>query len=159
MKLKKKVILGMIAGFFAVATVFNMNMLNDNGAGDVSLDAIAVMAQAQSESNLDRSINSLEEAVNEWWNSKIHDCRQVECTFKKTSTYVGMGTGVGASVNVSQGYTYQEGEWVSTTTASATAGIGISADYSLTITYHRGTKENCKTGSSVAHCWECADCS
>jgi len=34
---------------FAVATVFNMNMLNDNGAGDVSLNAIAVMAEAQNE--------------------------------------------------------------------------------------------------------------
>ncbi len=35
---------------FAVATVFNMNLLNENGAGDVSLDALAVMAQAQDES-------------------------------------------------------------------------------------------------------------
>ena len=47
MKLKKKVIFGMIAGLFAVATVFNMSILNENGAGDVSLDDIAVMAQAQ----------------------------------------------------------------------------------------------------------------
>ena len=34
---------------FAVATVFNMNMLNENGGGDVSLKAISVMAQAQGE--------------------------------------------------------------------------------------------------------------
>lgn len=46
MKINKKVIFGMVAGLFAVATVFNMSMLNDNGAGDVSLDAVAVMAQA-----------------------------------------------------------------------------------------------------------------
>jgi len=49
MNLKKKVIFGMVAGFFAVATVFNMSILKDNGAGDVSLDAVAVMAQAQDE--------------------------------------------------------------------------------------------------------------
>jgi hypothetical protein len=46
MNLKKKVMLGMVAGFFAVATIFNMSMLNDNSAGDVSMDAIALMAQA-----------------------------------------------------------------------------------------------------------------
>ena len=34
---------------FAVATVFNMSMLNENGAGDVSLDAVAVMANANVE--------------------------------------------------------------------------------------------------------------
>ena len=39
----------MVAGFFAVATVFNMSMLNENGAGDVSLEDIAVMAQADIE--------------------------------------------------------------------------------------------------------------
>ncbi|WP_462319179.1 hypothetical protein [Marinilabilia sp.] len=50
MNLTKKVIFGMVAGLFAVATVFNMSMLNDNGAGDVSLDAIAVMAHADGES-------------------------------------------------------------------------------------------------------------
>ncbi|PWD99013.1 hypothetical protein [Marinilabilia rubra] len=49
MNLKKKVIFGVVAGFFAVATIFNMGLLNDNGTGDLSLDAIAIMAQAQSE--------------------------------------------------------------------------------------------------------------
>jgi hypothetical protein len=49
MKLKKKVIFGMIAGLFTVATVFNMNILNKNGAGDVSLDAVSVMAKASIE--------------------------------------------------------------------------------------------------------------
>ena len=39
----------MIAGLFAVATVFNMSMLNENGAGDVSLDAIMVMSEAEAE--------------------------------------------------------------------------------------------------------------
>ena len=49
-KIKKKIIFAVATGFFAVATVFNMNLLQGNIAGDVSLDAIAVMAKAQSES-------------------------------------------------------------------------------------------------------------
>ena len=48
-KMKNKIIFAVATGFFAVATVFNMNLLQGNSAGDVSLDAIAVMAQAQSE--------------------------------------------------------------------------------------------------------------
>jgi hypothetical protein len=47
--MKKKIFIGIAMSLFAVATVFNMNMLNENGAGDVSLDALAVMAQAQDE--------------------------------------------------------------------------------------------------------------
>jgi hypothetical protein len=47
--MKKKIIFAIATGFFAVATVFNMNVLQANSAGDVSLDAIAVMAQAQNE--------------------------------------------------------------------------------------------------------------
>jgi len=47
MNLNKKAIFGIAAGLFAVATVFNMSLLNDNGAGDVSLEAVALMAQAQ----------------------------------------------------------------------------------------------------------------
>ncbi|MGM0505388.1 MAG: hypothetical protein ACQESQ_12250, partial [Bacteroidota bacterium] len=46
----KKAIIGIAAGLFAVATVFNMNMLNDKSGSDVSLDAVAAMAEAQSES-------------------------------------------------------------------------------------------------------------
>ena len=34
-----------------------MNLLQGNSAGDVSLDAIAVMAQAQSEANTDQDTN------------------------------------------------------------------------------------------------------
>src|SRR5690554_3369671 len=48
-KMKKKIIFAVATGFFAVATVFNMNLLQGNSAGDVSLDAISIMAQAQSE--------------------------------------------------------------------------------------------------------------
>lgn len=48
--MKKKIIFAIATGFFAVATVFNMNMFQPNSTGDVSLEAIAIMAQAQSES-------------------------------------------------------------------------------------------------------------
>ena len=50
MNLKKKVIFTIATGLFAVATVFNMSILNENGAGDVSLGDIALMAQAGGES-------------------------------------------------------------------------------------------------------------
>lgn len=46
-KMKKKIIFALATGFFAVATVFNMNMLQSSNAGDVSLENIVVMAQAQ----------------------------------------------------------------------------------------------------------------
>lgn len=36
---------------FAVVTVFNMNLLQGNSLGDVSLDSIAVMAQAYGENS------------------------------------------------------------------------------------------------------------
>jgi hypothetical protein len=39
-KMKKKIIFAVATGFFAVATVFNMNLSQGNIAGDVSLDAI-----------------------------------------------------------------------------------------------------------------------
>lgn len=45
-RMKKKIIFAIATGFFAVATVFNMNILQSNSADDVSLEAIAIMAQA-----------------------------------------------------------------------------------------------------------------
>lgn len=48
--MKKKIIFAVATGFFAVATMFNMNLLQANSAGDVSLDAISVMSQAEAES-------------------------------------------------------------------------------------------------------------
>jgi len=50
--MKKKVIFAVATGLFALATVFNMNVLQTNNAGDVSLESIAVMAQAQWEGGL-----------------------------------------------------------------------------------------------------------
>ncbi len=44
--MKKKIIFAVATGFFAVATMFNMNLLQANSAGDVSLEAIKAMAQA-----------------------------------------------------------------------------------------------------------------
>ncbi len=47
--MKKKIIFAIATGFFAMATVINISILNSNGSGDISLDAISVMAQAQRE--------------------------------------------------------------------------------------------------------------
>lgn len=47
--MRKKIVFAVVASLFAVATVFNMNMLQSSSAGDISLESIAVMAQAQSE--------------------------------------------------------------------------------------------------------------
>src|SRR5690606_5221390 len=52
--MKKKIVFAVATGFFAVATVFNMNLLQSNKAGDVYLDAIAVIAQAQKEIEEDK---------------------------------------------------------------------------------------------------------
>lgn len=52
--MKKKSFIGGAALLFAAVTVFNMNLLQSNKAGDVSLDAIAVMAQAQKEVEEDK---------------------------------------------------------------------------------------------------------
>ena len=49
--MKKKVIFAVATGLFALAMVFNMNVLQSNNAGDVSLESIAVMAQANGESS------------------------------------------------------------------------------------------------------------
>ena len=48
--MKKKIIIASATVLFAVVNLFNMNLLQGNSLGDVSLDAIAVMAQAQAES-------------------------------------------------------------------------------------------------------------
>jgi hypothetical protein len=49
--MKKKIFIGISMSLFAVATVFNMSISEQGSAGDVSLDAIAVMAQAQYENS------------------------------------------------------------------------------------------------------------
>ncbi|ASB47937.1 hypothetical protein [Alkalitalea saponilacus] len=49
--MKKKLIFAITTGFFAVATVFNMTMLQANSSGDVSLESIMIMQQAEAESS------------------------------------------------------------------------------------------------------------
>ncbi len=46
----RKKIFGGIAVLFAAATAFNIGLLQTQDAGDISLDAIAIMAQARGES-------------------------------------------------------------------------------------------------------------
>jgi len=50
--MKRKFFIGGAALLFAAATLFNMSFLTGNNAGDVSLESIAVMAKAQSESKI-----------------------------------------------------------------------------------------------------------
>ena len=47
--MKKKIIIASATVLFAAAAVFNINLLQGNGMSEVSLDDIAVMAQAQAE--------------------------------------------------------------------------------------------------------------
>ncbi|PWD99019.1 hypothetical protein [Marinilabilia rubra] len=49
MKIRKKVFIGMATMLFAVATVFNMNLLNEKGIMDITLDAFNLVAQANPE--------------------------------------------------------------------------------------------------------------
>ena len=44
--MKRKIIFGSIAILFAAAAVFNINLLQNKNADDISLDAITIMAQA-----------------------------------------------------------------------------------------------------------------
>jgi hypothetical protein len=56
--MKKKIIFAITTSFFAVATVFNMNLLQDNSLDDVSLEGIAVMARAQASEEIPGMENS-----------------------------------------------------------------------------------------------------
>ncbi len=49
--MSKKIIFGSIAILFAAATVFNINLLQNKNAGDISLDALTIMAQAENGEN------------------------------------------------------------------------------------------------------------
>ena len=48
--MKKKIIFAVATGFFAVAAMFNMDMVKSNNNSDVSLENITMMAQASAES-------------------------------------------------------------------------------------------------------------
>lgn len=47
--MKKKIIFAVATSFFAVATVFNMDLLQANSASDVSLESIMIMQKAEAE--------------------------------------------------------------------------------------------------------------
>src|SRR5690554_1069699 len=55
--MKKKIIFAIVTSFFAVVTVFNMNMLQANSTGDVSLSAMEAMAQSSGEVNVNITEN------------------------------------------------------------------------------------------------------
>ncbi len=47
--MKRKIIFGSIAILFAAASAFNIGLIQTQDAGDISLDAITIMAQANNE--------------------------------------------------------------------------------------------------------------
>lgn len=47
--MKKRIFFGVATVFFALATMFNINMVQSTSAGDVSLESIEIMAEAQGE--------------------------------------------------------------------------------------------------------------
>lgn len=77
--MKKKIIFAIATSLFAVATVFNMNLLQVNKAGDISLDAITVMAQAQNSEHVPSSLtwehvaDALNAADNWFYGGKYKD--------------------------------------------------------------------------------------
>ncbi len=79
--MKKKIFLGGAALLFAAVTVFNMNMLQTNKAGDVSLEAIAVMAQAQSESGGKGTLYGNSAGTRYCCSSGSNNCSAAPCGF------------------------------------------------------------------------------
>ncbi|HTO16425.1 MAG TPA: hypothetical protein VLZ83_11680 [Edaphocola sp.] len=71
------IIFAVATGLFALAMVFNMNVLQSNNAGDVSLESIAVMAQAQA--NPESGWDAFKQGIKDWWNSEIYDCDTQDC--------------------------------------------------------------------------------
>ena len=49
-KMKKKIIIASASVLFAVASVFNINMLQSNSASDIPLENIMIMQKAEAES-------------------------------------------------------------------------------------------------------------
>ncbi|MGQ1947701.1 hypothetical protein ACT3CD_11445 [Geofilum sp. OHC36d9] len=84
--MKKKIIFAVATGLFALATIFNMNVLQSNNAGDLSLEAIAVMAQAQDElSGVVPSYEAEQQRLkdlmsNEWYTDFYMPAWLAECT-------------------------------------------------------------------------------
>ena len=149
--MKKKIVFAVATGFFAVATVFNMNLLQSNKAGDVSLDAIAVMAQAQKEVEEDKEEEDIYHKGTTGTNWKTYT---VECV-------------LGPSVSETKGS--YGGSYSSSFGASVPipgTPVSVSANRSTSAYYHKQTtnrqpippktiiKDVC--GSGVGFCLESA---
>lgn len=94
MKLKKKVIFRMIAGFFALATVFNMSMLIKKTSGNVSLDAIAGIAKAEGEGTITVTVTCYDTIGLGMFNTgTVRECNlESECAKVKCSSWTDSGT-------------------------------------------------------------------
>ena len=91
--MKKKIIIASATVLFAVATVFNMNLLQGNSVGDVSLDAIAVMAQAQQE-NSTVNVNITENVKNKMLVvTTTTGTAQVQLCGEAAASYLGLVSG------------------------------------------------------------------
>lgn len=149
--MKKKSFIGGAALLFAAVTVFNMNLLQSNKAGDVSLDAIAVMAQAQKEVEEDKEEEDIYHKGTTGTNWKTYT---VECV-------------LGSSVSVTDGS--YGGSYSSSFGASVPipgTPVSVSANRSTSAYYHKQTtnrqiippktikKDVC--GSGVGFCLESA---
>lgn len=149
--MKKKLFIGGTALLFAAVTVFNMNLLQSNKAGDVSLDAIAVMAQAQKEVEEDKEEEDIYHKGTTGTNWKTYT---VECV-------------LGSSVSVTDGsyggsYSSSFGASVPIpgTPVSVSATRSTSAYYyKQTINYQKIPPKTIKKdvcGSGVGFCLESA---
>lgn len=81
--MSKKVLFGSIAILFAAAAVFNINLLQNKNAGDISLDAITIMAEAQNGEYVHGTL------LTNW---KTYE---VECFLETTTITTSSGWGIG----------------------------------------------------------------
>ena len=132
-KMKKKIIFAVATGFFAVATVFNMNLLQGNSAGDVSLDAIAVMAQATEEAEEASLITGwLYDVFGGRWENEASEC----------VVYLGKKDFNNANAS---GYLSKKGG-------------RLSVEYINGVSYYSITYNVYKCGAGRGNCWYSEDC-
>jgi hypothetical protein len=134
--MKKKLIFALAIGFFAVATVFNMNMLQTNDAGDISLEGIAVMAAAWPE------YNPSTPRSNEPSGSRPVEFKKLCLTINETYS------GGGASGNVHGGANQSWPGGSGSAGASAGGSYGSSSS-TTTVSYTERTGQDCIPTSAV----------
>ncbi|HTO16603.1 MAG TPA: hypothetical protein VLZ83_12590 [Edaphocola sp.] len=143
--MKKKVIFGIASSLFALAMVFNMNLLQGNSIGDVSLESISVMAQAQNPENaIYTGTYKKDEALKNWKSYTI------KCTYGPTTTT--QTTNSGGSYNQSFGASLP----IPGTPINVSASSNASVNYNKTTTTKSQTSgytiEKVVCGSGAGWC-------